>query len=195
MRDKIKTSKRKYEGSFISTRSLEPVNGEFEYWINKEFATYLAHAGVIAVSEEIFRIQTRNTNNALNLAVKLNEYYSLNKDKKTTQSNIISVKNLLKAMTNIPSYSDLTACVTVTKDNGQQQQYKKHGDKGGWRVKIQKPFETALEILVDGGILVEWYYRDKVEPDNYKDFENQYIYFKPDIKFGEPIENIEQYIS
>lgn len=174
---KIKQALQTYEGHFISTRTLKPIGGEFEYWINKEFATYLAHAGVIAVHEKIFQINAQKNANALTLAVKLNEYYFMNKGK--PQANIIGVKNLLKAMPGIPSYSDLTTCVTVTKDNGQQQSYTKRGDKGGWRTRIQKPFEAALESLVDDNILIEWCYRENVDPNNYYDFENQYIYFVP----------------
>ncbi|MBR1728730.1 MAG: hypothetical protein IJ728_04315 [Selenomonadaceae bacterium] len=52
-KSKVKISHHTFTGNFISTRDLHPVNGKFAYWINKEFANYLAYAGVIAVHEEI----------------------------------------------------------------------------------------------------------------------------------------------
>ncbi|MBR2178991.1 MAG: hypothetical protein IJ862_01155 [Selenomonadaceae bacterium] len=69
----------------------------------------------------------------------------------------------------------------ITQVNGQGKIYTKQGGKGGWRIRILKPFENALEALVDNQMLLEWHYRENVDPYNYEDFEKQYIDFKPNI--------------
>ena len=178
-KSKVKISRHTFTGNFISTRDLHPVNGKFAYWINKEFANYLAYAGVIAVHEEIFKLNAQRNANAIALASKLNEYYSLNKGK--SQATIIAVKNLLKAMPAIPKYEDLSVDEEITQVNGQEKIYTKQGGKGGWRIRILKPFENALEALVDNRMLIEWHYRENVDPYDYEDFEKQYIDFKPNI--------------
>ena len=172
---KVRKEKHTFRGSFISTRDLHPVNGNFSYWINKEFATYLAHAGVIAVNQDIFKIDIQKNAGALPLATKLSEYFSMNKGDK--QANVIRVKSLLNAMSSIPKYESLTTQQVVKKDNGEDTVYERHGSKGGWRTRIKKPFENAFEILVNDGILKEWHYRENVEPKSYDEFEEQFIYF------------------
>ena len=167
---KIKKELHTFRGNFISTHDLHPVNGIFYFWINKEFATYLAHAGVIAVHEKVFQLSTQRNANALTLSYKLQEYYSMNKGK--TQAGVISVKTLLNAMPYIPKYEDLTVTRDVRKGDGSIKSYEKHGDKGGWRSRILEPFEEALSALVDAGILKSWEYRDDMIPECYEIFSN-----------------------
>lgn len=177
MRLKIKKALQTYRGSFISTHGLKPIHGAFEFWINKEFATYLAHAGVIAVHEKFFRIDAQKYPNAITLATKLSEYYSMNKGNE--QANIISVKALLNALPGIPKYETLAvSSKSVADAEGIERIYKKNGGKGGWKFRIQKPFETAFETLLNYGILKEWHYRCQAEIGNdYKKFIEQMIYY------------------
>ena len=180
---KVKKSLQTYRGAFISTHGLKPIHGGFEFWINKEFATYLAHAGVIAVHENFFRLDAQKSAPSLTLAVKLLEYYSINRG--TTQSNVLSVKSLLKAMPIIPAYETLTSQQIVTKSNGDKVTYKKMGNKGGWTNRIKKPFETAFNTLVENGILKSWNYRDNFDIFTYEDFVSQNVCFEFDFKTGD----------
>ncbi len=176
LKKKVKKMFQTYRGVFISTRGLKPVCGGFEYWINKEFATYLAHAGVIAVHEGIFKLNAKHNPSAITLAVKLLEYNGMNRGK--PQANVISVKSLLNALNLIPNYESLTDVQIVQKDDGQKKQYEKHGNKGGWRSRILQPFESSFEKLIDCGIITTWHYRDCITPENYEQFENQYVQFE-----------------
>ena len=179
---KAKRTLQTYRGSFISTHGLKPVHGEFEFWINKEFATYLAHAGVIAVHEKFFSIDAQRYPNAITLAAKLSEYYSMNKGKE--QANVISVKSLLNALPGIPKYETLTVDESVLNENGDERVYRKNGGRGGWSCRIQKPFETAFETLVHYGILKDWEYRDTTEFGNeYKNFSEQMIRYNFNFDF------------
>ena len=174
-----------YRGVFISTRDIEPVHGAFEFWINKEFATYLAHAGVIAVHENFFRLDSQKNHHAITLAAKLLEYNGINHG--TKQAGVLSVKTLLNAMPSIPKYESLTSCQTVKKSNGLVKTYEKHGNKGGWTARILKPFNDAFNSLVDMGILVQWYYRDDVEPTNYNDFISQFVCFEFNVQVSDVV--------
>ena len=155
---------------------MKPIRGGFEFWINKEFATYLAHAGVIAIHENFFRLDAQKSAPSLTLAVKLLEYHCMNKG--NVQSNTLSVKSLLKAMPTIPSYESLTVNKLVVRDDGNEMVHKKIGDKGGWRNRIKKPFDMAFNTLADSGILKEWYYRESPEVRSYEDFIQQSICFE-----------------
>ena len=173
---KIKRAMQTYRGVFISTRGLKPIGGCFDYWINKEFATYLAHAGVIAVHEGIFKLNARQHPSAITLAAKLLEYSGINKG--TSQAEIISVKSALNSMPLIPSYENLTGLQKVTQSDGNVKEYEKHGNNGGWRARIQKPFEESFDALVAKGILKKWQYRCDHIPTDYEDFSNQYIIYE-----------------
>lgn len=175
-RPKIKKVMQTYRGVFISTRGLKPIGGCFDYWINKEFATYLAHAGVIAVHEGIFRLNARRHPSAITLAVKLLEYSGMNKG--TAQASTISVKSALNAMPLIPTYESLTEVQKVVQADGSVKHYEKHGSSDGWRARIQKPFEESFDALVSKGILNQWQYKNNHVPTDYEDFSSQYIIFE-----------------
>ena len=173
---KVKKTLQTYRGVFISTRGLKPMNGGFDYWINKEFATYLAHAGVIAVHEGIFRLDAKHHPSSITLALKLLEYYGMNRNSK--QANIISVKSLINAMPLIPKYEDLTSKQKTIQADGQIKVYEKHGNKGGWRTRILQPFEVAFKELVNHGILTNWKYREDGVPKDYEDFYRRFVEFE-----------------
>lgn len=180
---KVKKALHTYRGTFITTRDIEPVHGAFEYWINKEFATYLAHAGVIAVHENFFRLKGQKNSNAITLAAKIFEYYGMNKG--TKQATKISVRALFNAMPLIPKYEDLTLERIVTTEEGVTKKYVKRGSRGGWRTRILKPFEDALNAIVEIGIIKKWYYRDGSAFDNYEDFASQMVCFEPAVLITE----------
>ena len=113
----------------------------------------------------------------------------MNKGKE--QANIISVKALLKALPGIPKYEALTVNALSVGSDGGERIYKKNGGKGGWRFRIQKPFEMAFETLLNYGILKEWNYRDKAEIEDYKTFVEQMIYYDFSPPYYEH-ENLEQ---
>ena len=173
---KVKKAMHTYQGAFISTRDIEPVQGVFEYWVNKEFATYLAHAGVVAIHEKFFQIDVQKNANALTLLSKLQEYYSMNKGK--NQATVISVESLLNALPNIPKYETLTSVRITTEGDGTTIKHEKHGDKGGWRVRILNPFMKAFDSLVDYDILKKWNFRDADEPSSYVDFLEKYVEYE-----------------
>ena len=173
---KLKKMSQTYRGVFISTRGLKPVAGGFDFWINKEFATYLAHAGVIAIHEGIFRLSSKHHPVAIALAAKLLEYNGMNKGKE--QANVIGVSSLLTALTLIPKYETLTSKQVVRNSDGDSKEYEKHGNGGGWRVRIKKPLDDAFTNLVEYGIIDHWEYRDTQSIANYDDFIRQYICFE-----------------
>ena len=177
---KIKKEIHTYRGVFLSTRDVEPVNGAFDFWINREFAKYLAHAGVIAVHENFFKIDSQRNHHAITLAAKLFEYHGMNRGKK--QAGVLSVKTLLNSMPSIPKYETLTHSQLVKQADGSMKVYEKHGDKGGWTKRILNPFENAFNALVDLGILRKWCYRYAKKPDNYDEFINQFITFEFNIQ-------------
>ena len=177
---KWKKERHTFRGTFISTRDLHPVNGAFSYWINKEFATYLAHAGVVAVHKEIFGLKMQKCPHAVTLAVKLNEYFSMNKGK--SQANKLSVSSALNAMPLIPKYEDLKVEKLISDDDGDERKRSRNGGNGGWKQRIFVPFKNAFDILVEQSMLSEWHFSNCETPKNYDEFINQYIYFKFNIQ-------------
>lgn len=179
---KLKKEKHTFRGTFISTRDLHPVNGAFSYWINKEFATYLAHAGVVAVHKEIFGLNLQKYPHSATLATKLNEYFSINKGK--AQADKLSVISLLNAMPLIPKYETLKIEEVITDDDGNEQKRSRNGGNGGWKQRIFVPFQKAMDSLIEKSIITEWHFSNCEIPKNYDEFVNQYVYFTPKIEVG-----------
>lgn len=174
---RLKKEKHVFRGTFISTRDLHPVNGAFSYWINKEFATYLAHAGVVAVHKEIFGLNLQKYPHSATLATKLNEYFSMNKGK--AQADKLSVVSLLKAMPLIPKYETLKTEEVIMDDNGNEQKRSRNGGNGGWKQRIFTPFQKAMNSLVEKNIISEWHFSDCEIPKSYDEFVSQYVQFVP----------------
>ena len=179
---KVKKEKHIFRGTFISTRDLHPVNGAFSYWINKEFATYLAHAGVVAVHKEIFELNIQKYPHSVTLATKLNEYFSMNKGK--SQANKLSVPSLLNAMPLIPKYENLRVEEIFSDDDGNEQKRSRNGGNGGWKQRILVPFQKAFDSLVKQNILLDWRFSNCGTPKNYDEFINQYVCFTPYVETG-----------
>ena len=178
----MKKEKHIFRGTFISTRDLHPVNGAFSYWINKEFATYLAHAGVVAVHKEIFGLNLQKYPHSATLAAKLNEYFSMNKGK--AQATKLSVSTLLNAMPLIPKYETLKVEEVITDKDGNEEKRSRNGGNGGWKKRIFIPFQKAMNALIERCIITEWHFSDCGVPKNYDEFANQYVHFTPCIQAG-----------
>lgn len=177
---KLKKEKHTFRGTFISTRDLHPVNGAFSYWINKEFATYLAHAGVVAVHKEIFGLNLQKYPHSATLATKLNEYFSMNKGK--TQAGKLSVSSLLNAMPLIAKYERLKTEEIIVDEDGNEKMRSRNGGNGGWKQRIFVPFQKAMDSLVEKNIIAEWHFSDCEVPKSYIEFVEQYVYFTPNIQ-------------
>lgn len=107
-----------------------------------DLATYLVHAYQMQFPVVLLALDNRKPNSYV-IGRKIAFHHSMDNNAISGTDNTISVKALLAAAPEIPSYEVVTA--------------KK---QGGWKTRIKKLLEAALDDNVAVGYLLRWEYRD-----------------------------------
>jgi hypothetical protein len=116
---------------------VEFKNGYIRINFSKPIAQYLANAYVMQMPHALFKLDARN-GNAYAIGRKLILHHGIDNNFTKGTSNIISVKSLLDIAPDIPSYNE-----TMATD--------RHLER-----RIVKPFEKALDVLVEEGVISSW---------------------------------------
>ena len=116
-------------------------NGYVKVKFSYDIAKFLLNAQIMPYPMGLFRINLSNNRHAWHLGRKLAEHHNMNYRK--TNSNTISVKKLLEACPELPSYEDLR--------------------KGAGQVKkrLMDPFKRDMDELKRLGVLTDWRYCQK----------------------------------
>lgn len=107
-----------------------------------DLATYLVHAYQMQFPVVLLALDNRKPNSYV-IGRKIAFHHSIDNNAIAGTDNTISVEALLSAAPEIPSYEVVTA--------------KK---QGGWKTRIKKLLEAALDDNVTVGYLLRWEYRD-----------------------------------
>ena len=170
---------RTYKGSgIIGMFDTKPKNGKFKFWISRDIANYLAHSGVIGVTQKLFQLDFHKHANAFALSMKLMEYYFINRKKNKKQAQVLSINSLLNAIPGLAQYEDLKENRLIESSDGTKKEYGKNGGAGGFASRIMNPFETLMNVLVELRVLTKWYYTDNTPIKSYEDFLDKYIHFE-----------------
>lgn len=128
--------------NFFKTRLFSDVEfkkGTISATFTPALAEYLQNACLMQYNTKLFGLSSRNPH-LWHIARKLNEHYSIYKNWEAKTADRLSVKALLKAAPDIPSFEE------VAKSN-------RH-----YTDRIIKPLEESLDQLVGAGVLREWTY-------------------------------------
>ncbi|MCD7908195.1 MAG: hypothetical protein LUH04_11035 [Clostridium sp.] len=128
--------------NFFKTRLFSDVEfkkGDITATFTPTLAEYLQNAYLMQYNLSLFKLSSRNPH-IWHIARKLNEHYSIYKNRTAGTANTLSVQSLLRAAPDIPSYEEVTEA---------DRHYMK---------RIIMPLENSLEQLVEAGVLREWTY-------------------------------------
>lgn len=140
------------------------VGGNIKFVFSSDMASYLTNSYVMQYPMELLKVDERNPN-SYPLGKKLLLHNSMDNNKKKGTDNILSVKSLLAACPDIPSYDQVLAA-------GRQLEQ-----------RIKSPFETALNSL---STIITWEYcnakgaaltDEQLQALDYNSFENLFIKF------------------
>lgn len=129
---------------------------------SQRYANYLRNLPLTAFRPEILQINAKKPN-TLRMALKLTDLWYNKLAIEQKHNDIISVKTLL-SVTDFPDLETLSA----NKKNW------KTSVKGGLKI----PFESALNELLELGLLKHWEYKGSSDFENYYDWEQAVIKFK-----------------
>jgi hypothetical protein len=107
---------------------------------NYEIAKYLMNAYITLLPVDLFKVDGRNPH-AYYLGCKLFYHYGLNHNQRIYTNDIISVQSLLRYCPNFP-YTEGEAIKELRSRHYQRD--------------VIEPFQNALNLLVDMGILEDW---------------------------------------
>lgn len=142
-------------------------NGDIYFRYTPEMADYLIHAYVMYYPTKLLKIDGRNSASYY-LGKKLAEHNSNNNNRAKGTSDIISVKCLLESCPIIPTYDEVIKTDKHLED------------------RIKRPFEKALDVLQENGI-IQWEYcngkkvplsEEQLENGSYSVFSMLYVKFK-----------------
>lgn len=171
--DGTEPGKGKDKSPDVRFRLLEHIDtrargGCFSVELTRSFASYLANAYVLQGSEALYALPDTNPN-SFPIGLKLSSHSSIRNNITQGTHEIIGVKTLLDAASDIQKYEALVAT----------------GNRN-WKRCIREPLEAALEANVDCGVITEWYYCGskgakisdaELDSKSYPDFEALYIHF------------------
>ena len=149
----------------IDTRAR---GGYFTCELTQRFASYLANAYVLQGSEALYSLPDTNPN-CFSIGLKLSSHSSIRNNIIQGTADIIGVKTLLEAASDIQSYEALV-----------------ESNNRNWKRCIREPLEAALEANVDCGVITEWYYCGskgtrisdaELDSKTYADYEALYVHF------------------
>lgn len=135
---------------YLSTRLISQkgfLNGHIKIVFTAEFAEYLHKRMLTQYPYALYTLDERNAN-AYKMGYKMSIYYMNDTNIRCGRNDRLKVQTLL-------SVCDLPDIDTVIRH------------RNSWRDRIRKPFERALNHLVDCGLLRNWYYK---EDNSFNDF-------------------------
>ena len=142
--------------------------GCYSVALTMKFAAYLANSYLIQAPKGFYALPDNNPN-CIAIGLKLCSHSSMRNNILQGTANIIGVKTLLEAASDIQSYEELKAT-----------------NNRNWKRCIREPLEAALELNVDCKVIREWYYCGskgakisdaELDSKTYDDYEALYIHF------------------
>lgn len=121
---------------------MDPIqNGAVTFSFGYDLAEYLSRKYIVALPDQFGHINSHKYPNARHIIYKLCTYYNTSKSYNNAVTNRISIKELLKACTKIPSYQ-------TVKDKRARR----------YSTYIMEPLERDLDALQDVYGMIRWHY-------------------------------------
>ena len=108
---------------------------------SEDIAAYLTHAFIMQYPLALQGVDERNPR-TYNIGYKLALHHSMDNNRAKGTANIISVKSLLAACGDIPTFEEVQASK----------------DRGHWERRIKDPLEKALDAVQAEGVIQSWEY-------------------------------------
>ena len=144
----------KYKGDFVDNQRLiykySISKGKIIIYFDQDAAKMLVNGGVIQYPTCLLLHDNRNPN-AYNIGYKMAFHNSMDNNAAKGTESTLSVKKLLEACPEIPTYEKL-------QERGQR----------NWKDKIKKILESNLEEQIKIGLISQWEYRDPATGKVYK---------------------------
>lgn len=137
---------------------------------SEDMAAYLVHAYMMQYPTALQALDERNPR-TYNIGYKLALHHSNDNNRAKGTANIISVKALLDACGDIPTYEEVQASK----------------DRGHWERRIKDPLEAALDSNLSSGVITSWEYcnskrlpldDEQISIADYQTFTGLYIHFE-----------------
>ena len=144
-------------------------NGYINMRFSDDIATYLTHAYIMQYPIALQAIDERNPR-TYNIGYKLALHHSNDNNRLKGTNDIISVKSLLEASGDIPTFEEV-----------------KEKDRGHWEERIKNALEAALDSATKSGIILSWEYcnskkiplsDEQITISDYQTFSGLYIHFE-----------------
>ena len=136
---------------------------------SEDMAAYLVHAYLMQYPTALQALDERNPR-TYNVGYKLAYHHSNDNNRAKGTANIISVKALLEACGDVPSFEEVQASK----------------DRGHWERRIKDPLEAALEGNLQSGVITSWEYSNskgkpldegQISIADYQTFMGLYVHF------------------
>jgi len=136
---------------------------------SEDMAAYLVHAYLMQYATALQALDERNPR-TYNVGYKLAYHHSNDNNRAKGTANIISVKALLEACGDMPTYEEIQASK----------------NRGHWERLIKEPLEKALEGNLQSGVITRWEYSNskgkpldegQISIADYQTFMRLYIHF------------------
>ena len=137
---------------------------------SEDMAAYLVHAYLMQYPTALQALDERNAR-TYNIGYKLALHHSMDNNRAKGTANIISVKALLEACGDMPTYEEIQASK----------------NRGHWERLIKDPLEKALDSNLASGVITKWEYSNsrgvpldegQISIANYQTFAGLYIHFE-----------------
>lgn len=137
---------------------------------SEEMAAYLVHAYIMNYPTALQALDERNPR-TYNVGYKLALHHGMDNNRAKGTANIISVKALLEACGDMPTYEEIQASK----------------NRGHWERLIKEPLEKALEANLQSGVITSWEYSNskgkpldegQISIADYQTFTGLYIHFE-----------------
>lgn len=137
---------------------------------SEDMAAYLVHAYLMQYPTALQSLDERNPR-TYNIGYKLAYHHSNDNNRAKGTANIISVKVLLEACGDMPTYEEIQASK----------------NRGHWERLIKEPLEKSLEGNLQSGVITSWEYsnskgrpldKDQISIGDYQTFVGLYVHFE-----------------
>lgn len=144
-------------------------NGYISMRFSEDMATYLMHAYLMQYPTALQALDERSPR-TYNIGYKLALHHSIDNNRTNGTANIISVKALLEACGDMPTYEEVQA-----------------KNRGHWDRLIKDPLEKALDSNLASGVITNWEYsnskgaplnEDQISIPDYHTFTGLFIHFE-----------------
>lgn len=135
---------KKRNGDYVDVRVLQSKGikgGYINMRFSEDITNYLCHAFVMQYPLALQGVDERNPR-TYNIGYKLALHHSMDNNRAKGTNNIISVKSLLEACGDIPTFEEVQASKDV----------------GHWERRIKDPLEKALDTIQAEGVIQSWEY-------------------------------------